>query len=602
MRPRAFLAAMAVLLITGAAWARPGEIKWRRTTSGGGLATIDVNGNRILLGVSDSSLNLVSFDRDGNLNWQLTREAPENLEYRGCSMATDSQGNIVMCASLEGGTSDANKVLLASYSREGDLNWRQYIPTPGSFDNYCRVLVDSEDNVMIMIGETTAQKWDVLSYSSEGFLNWSKSDENSKPHNLAVDSHDNVIVVGEKANADTTDWRIVSYSSDGELNWEQSCTGGDRYSGAYGVAVGSHDNVLVVGTIHNGDDDDGKIISFSPSGNINWQASYNSGGNDRAWVVSVDPNDNAIVGGVINGGGSYDWEIVSYSPTGQTNWEFSYGGIGNDFVNSLAIDLEGNVVAVGEEYNGQDYDWKIVSISPSGEVNWQASYDSNGDRYHIEGNHQQEEFRKKGEMSYKDSANSVCIDSSTGDIVIAGSILDSQQALLIDCEGPLPGGHTLTPGEVRTVIPTKEYPDPDNGEYLGFGNAALNGTMFKLEAAFPKYLNQANNLPISVKIFIAGVIPSMPTNLLFFDTSNALKFTPNDPLTPWRKDVTQKIEPITLIPKFSLQDDPSLHDALAGTNYWYTLVVPDTVPDDFAGVDWESITWEITVNIFEVTK
>ena len=165
---------------------------------------------------------------------------------------------------------------------------------------------------------------------------------------------------------------------------------------------------------------------------------------------------------------------------------------------------------------------------------------------------------------------------------------------------PSPSGHVLKPAEVRTVQSAAETPDanPTNGTYLGFGDVVANGTHFKVEAAFPAYLNQSDNSTLAVKIFIAAQLPDDYSRLAFFDSSNNMKFQPPDKLSSWKSSVSGEVAKTTIYPEVDVTS--ALSSIPSGTHYWYTLVVPATVPDDFSGVDWSITPWEITVNIFDV--
>ena len=165
---------------------------------------------------------------------------------------------------------------------------------------------------------------------------------------------------------------------------------------------------------------------------------------------------------------------------------------------------------------------------------------------------------------------------------------------------PSPSGHVLKPAEVRTVQPAAETPDanPTNGTYLGFGDVVANGTHFKVEAAFPAYLNQSDNSTLTVKIFIAAQMPDDYSRLAYFDSSNNMKFQPPDKLSSWKSSVSGEVAKTTIYPEVDVTS--ALSNIPSGTHYWYTLVVPATVPDDFSGVDWSTTPWEITVNIFDV--
>jgi len=220
----------------------------------------------------------------------------------------------------------------------------------------------------------------------------------------------------------------------------------------------------------------------------------------------------------------------------------------------------------------------VISYSPTGEINWEGSYNSGG----------------------YDFAVDVAVDKTAEDVVVAGNTRDSSSVLIVDYQGYTPSGHVLVPEEVRTINNVPASPDPaiNNGKYLGFGSVATGGNKFKIEAAFPAYLNQSDNSTLSVKIFIAAQMPDDYSRLAYFDSSNNLKYQPPESLSSWKSSVSGAVSDTIIFPEVDINS--GLSNIPSGKHYWYTLVVPDTVPDDFHGVDWSTTPWEITVNILNV--
>jgi len=162
---------------------------------------------------------------------------------------------------------------------------------------------------------------------------------------------------------------------------------------------------------------------------------------------------------------------------------------------------------------------------------------------------------------------------------------------------PEPSGHKLIPGEVTDIDSPPAVPRPDQGEYLGFGTAAAGGDLFAVRAEFPQYVY--DGAVETVKIFIAAQLPDDYSRLLYFDSSNAIHYQPPDQLSSWKSSVKGSVGLVTVLPSVKI-DSSGGFAVPTGTHYWYTLVVPSTVPDDFSGVDWGVTPWEITVNILDV--
>ena len=584
--------------------AKPGDLKWKYPVHGDDAqVVVDSEGNRILvsnsMGATGPYWMIVSLDKNGKLNWQKAYYGLYKQAISSSDVAVDQENNIIVVGSDYNGTSF--NWTIVSYAPSGEINWEKSYGG-GEGNDYPRsVTVDSKGNV-IVVGMTksgSAYDWKIISYSSSGVVNWQDQygdSGNDEPKRVAVDSKDNVIVVGTETKGSNEGWKIISYSSSGSINWQASYDSGYSFDYVNDLAIDSKDNVIVVGREGRSNFPGWKIISYSSSGATNWEESYHKEqGIDEAVAVAVDSQDNVVVGGYDFNGNDEDWKVISYSSSGGVNWQSSYdSGLGDEGVLDIAVDCKGNYIVVGYEYNGNDADWRIVSYSPAGAVQWQASYDSS------DGSYSTSAYDRVGKVATGpyDMCDEVTIDKSFGDIVAAGRVRGMEDVLLADIEGYPPASHVLRPAEVRTVQPAAETPDPYTGTYLGFGDVVANGTHFRVEAAFPQYLKQSDNSTLAVKIFIAAQLPDDYSRLAFFDSSNNLKFQPPETLSSWKPSVKGEVSGTTVFPEIDVTS--SLASIPSGTHYWYTLVVPDTVPDDFAGVDWSITPWEITVNVFEV--
>ena len=588
------------LVAWSTSWASPGDLKWKYSSSGGRgeIIVVDSKGNRIMAATSKSGSvyywHVVSLDKDGHLNWQKT-ERGEGEYNRVKALAIDSKDNVIVVGYQDNGTNEHCKVI--SYSSSGTTNWEATYFAPHGSIIPVGMSVDSKDNVIVVCYESNDGDldWKVISYSPSGDINWETSYDSGYgddvPNAVAINSKDDAIVIGYvHSDARNEDWKIISYSPSGGVNWQASYDGG-YYDYSHAVAVDSKDNVIVVGLTYNGSDNDWKVISYSNTGTVNWSDTYDNGhGWESAEDVAIDSNDNAIVVG-------YE-RVASYSSSGTIKWEKMYEESSSLRASVVAVDSKENAIVGGYRYNGSDDDWKIVSFSPSGIVNWQASYDSKTNNYEVSAVGNEKDGRREAiHDPNDDKVVDICIDKVYGDIVVAGSILNLSTSLIIDCEGIAPLLQWLKPGAVSTIDPAAEDPDPGNGAYLGFGDVVSNGTHFKVEAEFPAYLRASDNSSIAVKVFIAAQMPDDYSRLAYFDSANNLKYQPPEALSSWKSSVTGAVAKTTVYPEIYVTSSSVIP---SGTHYWYTLVVPDTVPDDFAGVDWSITPWEITVNVFEV--
>src|SRR5207245_2486341 len=112
------------------------------------------------------------------------------------------------------------------------------------------------------------------------------------------------------------------------------------------VAVDSHDNIIVVGCFAGTVDFGGTTLTasdpysmnvtdmfaakYSPSGSLVWVRQFGGGGSDYGRAVAVDGGDNVIVVGGAQlqsaGGNGGGLALVKLSAAGTTLWAMSWGG------------------------------------------------------------------------------------------------------------------------------------------------------------------------------------------------------------------------------------------------------------------------------------
>ena len=206
---------------------------------------------------------------------------------------------------------------------------------------------------------------------------------------IAVDSDDSVLVTGRTYSADWVsmgydtsyndagDAYVVKLSSAGTHVWS-TYVGGSDYDIGFGVAVDSLDNVVVVGdtaslgwtaggfnTAYNGGWRDVFVAKLSSSGTEVWSTYLGGEDWDYGRGVTVDSNDNIVVAG---GTESRQWVIGGFdtspnhgdafvakiSSAGGHFWSTYVGGAEKDDAFGIAIDSLNSIVIAG---NTRSNDW-----------------------------------------------------------------------------------------------------------------------------------------------------------------------------------------------------------------------------------------------------
>ncbi|MFC1686030.1 GLUG motif-containing protein [Nanoarchaeota archaeon] len=301
-------------------------------------------------------------------------------------IAVDSNDNIFVTGYMEFGS---NQFLIVKYDSTGDYQWNKTIGGSGDEKAY-GIAVDSNDDVIIAgytdsFGAGSYDFWTVK-YNSSGDYQWNRTIGGSNDdfaYGVAIDSNDDLFVVGKTISFGTSgshDFWAVKYNSTGDYQWNGTM-GGNEDDIAYGVAIDSNDDIILVGD----------TLSFGAVGNDFWTVKYNSTGNyqwnktiggsidDFAYGVAVDSNDDVIVAGYTDsfGAGSNDFWTVKYNSTGDYQWNRTIGGGSDENAYGVAINSADNIFLIGYTdsfgVGGSEGLW-TVKYNSAGDYQWNKTY------------------------------------------------------------------------------------------------------------------------------------------------------------------------------------------------------------------------------------
>ncbi len=208
-----------------------------------------------------------------------------------------------------------------------------------------------------------------------------------KGYGVAVDSLDNVYIAGSTnifGEADP-DMILVKYDSSGEEQWSRTWEGIVTiydYGAAwgYGVAIDSSDNVYLVGKTYNHEmgDYDMVLVKYNSSGAEQWNCTWDGGNNEAGYGVAVDSLNNSYLVGYTDsfGAGDSDMVLVKYNSDGVEQSSTIWGGSGEDVGNGVAVDALNNVYLVGntDSFGAGDSDMVLVKYDSSGGEQWYRTW------------------------------------------------------------------------------------------------------------------------------------------------------------------------------------------------------------------------------------
>jgi hypothetical protein len=238
----------------------------------------------------------------------------------------DSLGNVIVGVtnSAFGGPSFG----ITKFNEDGDLQFsksygataRQTDPDGGG------IAVDSNNNIYLLGYDRGSLNADntllLLKTNSSGVQQWTRelsADDELAPSGVAVDSNDNVFVIGARkryiatSSPDTSydAGLICKYNSSGVLQWQRfllrnvSLPTYNVTTSINGIAIDSSDNVIVCGSNTYGDQGDSGealVAKYNNDGALQWQkflGDYSTDDKTQAFFsASVDSNDNILLSGV----------------------------------------------------------------------------------------------------------------------------------------------------------------------------------------------------------------------------------------------------------------------------------------------------------------
>lgn len=362
----------------------------------GVAVTTDRRGNVAVAGYTFSGnrevFYIAKYDSlSGGLVWKKTLASLFG-NGRPTSIATDSEGNVIVTGYTEGLGTGADYITVKYLAADGDEDWSKFYNNPNnSADKAVKVVVDKNDDVIVTgssVGAGTQQDFHTIKYDGEnGDQLWeipynSPGNYPDKPADLFVDADGNVAVTGVSRVGSNNCYYTAKYDgAAGTKIWGKTY---DSLSGTddegKGVVIDDDGEVTATGYVKIGNTYSFHTIKYSADGNtIRWEKRYDHP-EEYAYgpaAIGIDPAGNVVVSGSSKTDNfKATFYTVKYDKmTGAEKWFKRSAGEDNndDIVTGMAVDAEGNVIVTGSSKDADQTEayYTIKYEGEQGDLLWE---------------------------------------------------------------------------------------------------------------------------------------------------------------------------------------------------------------------------------------
>jgi len=279
-------------------------------------------------------------------------------------------------------------VPLLSANNSMGIEWYKIWNRKNNIDYGNGVAVDSEDNIYIVGSSegSAMHKYDIVlvKYNSAGIQEWNttwRGEVSNEGYGLVIDSSNNIYIVGStnSLGAENNNVVLIKYSSLGVQEWNKTWDGGGSDEGL-GIAVDSKDDIYITGYTQSLNDDI-FLAKYDSSGEQKWIKTWDGGDKDHGYGIAVDSSDNIYIIGSTNssGAGRDDMILVKYNSAGIQEWNTTWGIDVSNEGYGVVVDSENNIYITGYTRSLND-DIVLAKYNRLGVQEWIKTWDgSKGD-------------------------------------------------------------------------------------------------------------------------------------------------------------------------------------------------------------------------------
>lgn len=274
------------------------------------------------------------------------------------------------------------------------LKWSLTIDTIQSPTYYSKknIVVTSNNKSAVLYSNESRRHDELAFYDANGGLVFKRNfaSDSAYMFGLTTDTKRNIYVVGEKTNGGIAlGCLVMKFDSTGHLLWKkiwhQYMNPGVEYP--VKCLIDHQNNLIITGqTVSTpGNNNDIYVLSYSESGNLNWQYVYNypvTMSLDVVTDMEIDKDDNIYIGGYTpNTSVNFfsDFTIIKLNKSGVEKWlsKTGYTTLGglSSYLRSLVLADDGTAYACGFSNNPDSHGiiksaFVMTKVNPNGQLVW----------------------------------------------------------------------------------------------------------------------------------------------------------------------------------------------------------------------------------------
>ena len=375
--------------------------------------------------------------------------------------------------------------MIIKYDKEGKAEWAKEIAGNGDYHDVINSVAGTSDGGCIVGGECNSRNINlgngivingsggiIIKYNSIGEVEWAKGigktietvkETNDEGYIIGGEFTSSSINLGSGVvlnNHGNADGMLIKYTVEGEVEWAkgiggsnndfitsttETSDGGCLVGGYFCTSTIDLENGII---LNNNSPQNGIIIKYDPSREVEWAKGIGGSGRDFITSVTETSDGGCLVGGHFysseidlgngvvlknNGSTSYpDGMIIKYNSSGEVEWAKGIGGSSNDYIYSVMETRAGGYIVAGEF-------WKTINLGNGVVLNNHGNADGMLIKYTVEG---EAEWAKGIGGSRGDGIKSV-IETSDSGIVAGGyfysDTIDLENGVVLNNKGSYDG-------------------------------------------------------------------------------------------------------------------------------------------------------------------